>query len=222
LKLQWDVVKKRNEGRYNTFVYNVDARYQAYVAAFKAKKLNVDETALIGKAKAGNVAATLMIKAADDEIAKLEKACKAYDYSYAQKLKKAFDKQVTDDVAASKKLKGEYETAHPAAAAGTKEGNRCEKKAGVKYADGEQDRAVCDADAKLCCGSAHKFLRDGSRLTIESCQKDTTTEVTYWPPFPAGALVNPQSETWRFACISAAQKLMASATVALSAIYLMH
>jgi len=163
-----------------------------------------------------------MIKTADDKIAGLEKACKAYDYSYAQKLKKAFDKQETTDAASSKKLKETYEKAHEDAVVGTKEGNRCEKKAGAKYADGEQDRAVCDADAKLCCGSAHKFLRDGSRLTIESCQKDTTKEVKYWPPFPAGALVNPQSETWRFECISAAQKLMASATVALSAIYLMH
>jgi len=103
---------------------------------------------------------------------------------------------------------------------GTADGNRCEQKAGAKYEDPAEDRKACAEG--LCCGSADKFLRDGSFITIELCKKTDVREVDYWPPFPAGSLSTPAAEKWRFQCISAAQKLMASATVALSAVYMMH
>jgi hypothetical protein len=64
-------------------------------------------------------------------------------------------------------------------------------------------------------------LKDGTKLSIETCQLATDTTYTYWPALPAGALVAPTSETWRFQCISAAQKLAAAATAALAAGYMM-
>merc|ERR1712072_1438843 len=66
-------------------------------------------------------------------------------------------------------------------------------------------RAECaegEPGKPLCCGAAQRFLKDGTKLSIETCQL-------------AGALVAPTAETWRFQCISAAQKLAAAATAAL-------
>lgn len=117
-------------------------------------------------------------------------------------MKKAFTAKATSDNTLSTKLKGAYDTAHPAAATGKAENSRCEKVAGATYEEGEKAREGCDEG--LCCGSADKFLRDGSKLTIETCQKVDATKYTYWPPFTAGMLANPKSETWRFQCISAA------------------
>lgn len=73
----------------------------------------------------------------------------------------------------------------------------------------------------LCCGAAQRFLKDGTKLSIETCQLASDTTYTYYPALPAGALVAPTAETWRFQCISAAQKLAAAATAALAAGYMM-
>jgi len=64
-------------------------------------------------------------------------------------------------------------------------------------------------------------LKDGTKLSIETCQEVGTTTYTYFPPLPEGAVVEPTTETWRFQCISAAQKLAAAATAALAAGYMM-
>ena len=85
-------------------------------------------------------------------------------------------------------------------------------------------RKVC-ADGEpgkpLCCGAAQRFLKDGTKLTIETCQLATDTTYKYYPALPADALVAPAAETWRFQCISAAQKLAAAAAAALAAGYMM-
>jgi hypothetical protein len=61
-------------------------------------------------------------------------------------------------------------------------------------------------------------LRDGTKLAVETCQAATGVHVyTYYPPLPAGATAEPTPETWRFQCISGAQKLFAAATAALAA-----
>jgi len=73
----------------------------------------------------------------------------------------------------------------------------------------------------LCCGAAQKFLKDGTKLAIETCQKIGTNVYTYYPPLPTGAVAEPTTETWRFQCISGAQKLVATATAALAASYMM-
>lgn len=85
-------------------------------------------------------------------------------------------------------------------------------------------RAECaegDPGLPLCCGAAQRFLKDGTKLSIETCQLATATTYTYYPALPLDSLVAPTAETWRFQCISAAQKLAAAATAALAAGYMM-
>lgn len=108
-----------------------------------------------------------MIAACNVNIAAWEPLCKAYDYSFAQRLKKAANAAATTDGATSTSMKTTYETDHPAPTAGKAAGGRCEKKEGTKYEDGQKDRELCAE--KLCCGSADKYLRDGSKMTIETC-----------------------------------------------------
>jgi hypothetical protein len=75
--------------------------------------------------------------------------------------------------------------------------------------------------APLCCGAAQRFLKDGTKLSIETCQLATSTTYTYYPALPTGALVAPTAETWRFQCVSAAQKLAAATAALLAAGYMM-
>jgi len=86
------------------------------------------------------------------------------------------------------------------------------------------DRPTCfseEEDVVLCCGAAQRFLKDGTKLSIETCQPADRTTYTYYPALPVDAVVMPTPETWRFQCISAAQKLAAAATAALAAGYMM-
>jgi len=81
---------------------------------------------------------------------------------------------------------------------------------------------VVEGDERpMCCGAAQRFLKDGTKLSIETCQLASATTYTYYPALPAGALVAPTPETWRFHCISAAQKLAAAAAAALATGYMM-
>jgi len=81
-------------------------------------------------------------------------------------------------------------------------------------------RPVCKEE--LCCGAATKFLRDGTKLRIETCQKKTDLTYTYYPPLGDKVVTAaPKPETWRFTCISGAKNLAATATAALAAAYLM-
>jgi len=94
----------------------------------------------------------------------------------------------------------------------------------VGAADPPKPRKEClegEPGKPLCCGAAQRFLKDGTKLSIETCQLATATTYTYYPALPADAVVAPTVETWRFQCISAAQKLAAAATAALAAGYMM-
>jgi len=64
-------------------------------------------------------------------------------------------------------------------------------------------------------------MKDGTKLAIETCQTPQTHTYEYYPPLPDRAVVAPAVETWRFQCISGAQKLAAAATAALAASYMM-
>jgi len=65
-------------------------------------------------------------------------------------------------------------------------------------------------------------LKDGTKLAIETCQKaEGVHTYDYYPPLPEGSPVEPTPETWRFQCISGAQKLAATAAAALAASYMM-
>lgn len=94
-----------------------------------------------------------------------------------------------------------------------------------KAADAAQlPRPECAAgtdEAPTCCGSAQKFLKDGTKMSVETCQLASATTYTYYPKLPANAVVAPTAETWRFTCISGAKNLVAAATAALAAGYMM-
>jgi len=84
----------------------------------------------------------------------------------------------------------------------------------------QEPRPLCSEG--YCCGAAQKFLKDGTKLAIETCQKaEGVHTYTFWPPLPEGAVVEPTPETWRFQCISGAQKLIAATTALLAASYMM-
>lgn len=60
----------------------------------------------------------------------------------------------------------------------------------AKAADGSQPaRPVCAE--KYCCGAAQRHMKDGTKLSIETCQKKETKTYSYYPPLPAGATVAP-------------------------------
>jgi hypothetical protein len=65
-------------------------------------------------------------------------------------------------------------------------------------------------------------MRDGTKLSVETCQKNKgVTTYTFLPPLPKNAQVEPTPQTWRFSCISGAKQLAATATAALAATYMM-
>jgi len=64
-------------------------------------------------------------------------------------------------------------------------------------------------------------MKDGTKMSVETCQKKESHQYTYYPPLPTGATVAPMAQTWRFQCISGAQKLVAAATGILAASYMM-
>jgi len=149
--------------------------------------------------------------------------CKARGYKQAQDTLKAITAKETADAATAATVKTAYDklvaASRPAAVeAGSPAGADCAYPAAA--ADGTQAaRPKCAAE--LCCGAANKYLKDGSKLTIETCQALTATSYTYYPQLKAGATVAPATEQWRFSCISGAKNLAATATAALAAAYLM-
>jgi hypothetical protein len=138
--------------------------------------------------------------------------CKGAAYMAAQKLAKAMADQAIIDATTAAGVKTDYAAKSAQPTDGTA-GTRCEKSA-------EGVRVAC-AD-ELCCGAAQKILRDGTKLAVETCQANVGVHTyQYYPPLPADATVEPSPETWRFQCISGAQKLVAAATAALAASYMM-
>lgn len=159
------------------------------------------------------------IKAVEAKIVTAIRECKGRGYKEAQAALAAFNQKKEDDQKAYDKLKTDYDTLS-APGAGGNAGTRCEYPA--PKADGTQEpRPTCNEE--LCCGAANRFEKNGTKLTIESCQnaKDTTT-YTYYPPLAVGAIVQPRAETWRFSCIGGAQQLAVTASAAVAAIYMMN
>jgi hypothetical protein len=172
------------------------------------------------KAKADVVTATarLAATAAACKVAAFDKAQTAREdkLTYEAGLKAIRDKVVTDYTS-----KAKFNA--------TGKGSLCNF-ANVKPTADDYKRASIDSTGKdnckndedtLCCGAAQRFLKDGTKLTIETCQTKTDTTFTYYPALVKGALVEPEPETWRFSCISGARKLAALATAALATGYMM-
>jgi hypothetical protein len=146
--------------------------------------------------------------------------CKAVGYALAQSTLKTIAVNTKTALATAATVKSAYATksARPASTdAASVAGSSC---AFGPLVDGTpKARAVCAEG--LCCGAANKFLRDGTKLTVETCQKSTDISYTFYPNLKAGATVAPTAEQWRFSCISGAKNLAATATAALAAAYLM-
>jgi len=180
--------------------------------AAKASKTVVD-----GRVTAN---ATAITKNAADIVkaeAKQEAAiayCKGVGYNKAQ----AAMKQLLADTKARAAHAGTIKTAYEAKAAfptGGEAGSDC-----AFPSEAGKPRPVCKEG--YCCGAAQKFMRDGSKLAVETCQKNADVHTyTYYPPLPPNAQVEPTPETWRFQCISGAKQLVATATAALAATYMM-
>jgi len=122
------------------------------------------------------------------------------------------------DATASAALKTSYAT-KSAFPTGGESGSDCAFPL-VKAGEAMKARPTCKEG--YCCGAATKFMRDGTKMVVETCQKNKgVTTYTYYPPLPTGATVEPPTETWRFQCISGANQLVATATAALAAAYMM-
>lgn len=148
--------------------------------------------------------------------------CKGIQYAKAQTVYKDWDTARVKNKETAAAVAAKY-TTDSAAPTGGAIGSRCEKPA--KAVDGTQaPRQVCTVDkvAPLCCGSANKYLKDGTRLTVETCQTAKTTfAYKFFPKLKSGALVAPRTEMWRFYCIQGASKLAATLAAGVGAAYFM-
>jgi hypothetical protein len=144
--------------------------------------------------------------------------CKGAGYARAQAAARAAAELAADDLSRAASVKTDYALKSTPPADGSA-GTICAYPA--KAADAAQEpRPICND--LLCCGAAQKFLKDGTKLSVETCQTEIGARTyTYWPPLPADAVVEPTPETWRFQCLAGAQKLVAAATAALAASYMM-
>jgi hypothetical protein len=172
--------------------------------------------------KAHQAALDLEVAAAETKFDNARKACKVAAFEGAQE---AREKAVAMAAARADKASAVLKdyTALSAFPTDRSAGTLCHY--GKVAADAAQTpRTEClegEPGKPLCCGAAQRFLKDGTKLSIETCQLATASTYTYYPAIDDGALVAPTAETWRFQCISAAQKLAAAATAALAAGYMM-
>lgn len=146
-------------------------------------------------------------------------SCKGDGYDRAQvALAAKLDKTAEEDVIIEE-VKDEYDLESAMPNDGTA-GTLCNFPVRTSLDEDVGDRPICNEG--LCCGAAQKFMKDGTKLAIETCQTlEGTRTYQYYPPLPARAVVAPAVETWRFQCISGAQKLAAAASAALVASYMM-
>jgi hypothetical protein len=163
-----------------------------------------------------------MFSMAETNLANAIATCKGLGYTQAQAAKKALMDLTKENEATAAEVALTY-----AAKSGFSESGETNTPCAypAKAAGGSQEpRPECKEG--YCCGAAQKFLKDGTKLAIETCQKVDeegipSSTYQYYPPLPAGSPVEPTPETWRFACISGAQKLAATAAAALAASYMM-
>jgi len=166
-------------------------------------------TTLVGTLTGDVASALTALGAAKD-------ACKVAAYELAQA---AYTKKTALAASAKTKaaeVKKAYETKTKLPTDGGV-GTLCNQPKGSPDGDRVKECKEEEGGAALCCGAAQRYLKNGTRLTIETCQKDYTATYTYYPPLAAGAVEAPLGETWRFQCISGAQKLAAVAAAVLAA-----
>ena len=185
-------------------------------------KVAFDSKAVIdGKVSANAAAITAnatAITAAEAKIKKTIATCKGIGYEKAQNAMKDLIAKIKANTATAATVKTAYEAKAAFPTTGETGTDCAYPREGS--ADAGKPRPVCKEG--YCCGAAQKILRDGTKISIETCQKNKDVHTyTYYPPLPPSAIVEPTPETWRFQCISGSKQLVATATAALAATYMM-
>jgi len=200
---------------------------QAFHDARLAWAVDTRAPALAAHAAAeGNVAKLVIeLALAADRLQAAKAACKVAAFKMAQDALADFQADAAADAITEAAVKKDYDAAAAFPTTEGAEGALCNiPRPDANGLVGARPECLQELDGQeldLCCGAAQRFLKDGTKLTIETCQPRGSTTYTYYPLLPDGALVEPTPETWRFHCISAAQKLAAAATAALAAGYMM-
>lgn len=171
---------------------------------------------------ADNAAEVLRVQgalaAAEAALAGATQDCKVGGYEFAQENARLALEQASQDLAANAAVQASWALKRDFPTTGAAN-TICAFPA--PGADGSQEARPACLDG-LCCGSAQKFLKDGTKLSLETCQTcEGTHTYQYFPPLPAGATTEPRTETWRWQEISGAASLAASSASALAAAYLM-
>lgn len=194
--------------------------YQDAYDAATAMKSSADGD--VADFKKDLVAAKGTVAAANAKVTAAVANCKGVKYKIAQTTYKDWDTQRLKNKETAASVAAQY-TKDSAAPTDGAAGTRCEYPA--KAADGTQaPRKLCtvNKEAPLCCGSANKYLKDGTRLTVETCQLAKGTHTyKFFPKIKTGALVAPRTELWRFYCIQGASKLAATLAAGMGAAYFM-
>lgn len=144
------------------------------------------------------------LKLANAELKKTLEHCKTEAFEEAMKEAQRRDKLQKERDATIAKVKKDY----TAAAAFNNAGADGKADGGVNslcnYPQQEADKPAVErpfpltckeaADGKpLCCGAAHHFMKDGTKLTIETCQYTDTKVYEFFPALPKDALEAPES-----------------------------
>lgn len=145
----------------------------------------------------------------------LEEALEACESAQYATFRKTFQDATTkrgDNLKTIKDLMEKRDKATAATKPGSgKAGARCERPRSNGDARG---RRACEAE--LCCGAATKVIGQ-TEVTIETCQKADATKYSYQPPRAAMGLAMPAVESWDFACIGGAKRVLAAAAAAAAA-----
>lgn len=97
-------------------------------------------------------------------------------------------------------------------------GSRCER---PRSNGDKRSRVPCSTDDGLCCGAATKTV-DGALVTIETCQKADASKYSFQPKRGPMEITDPAKESWDFACIGGAQRVLAAVTAAAGLALLMQ
>lgn len=138
--------------------------------------------------------------------------CEAAQYATFRKTFQDLTTKRTGDLGTIKDLMVKRATAAAKTGAGSGLANaRCER---PRSNGDKKTRTKCADD--LCCGAATKLIGQ-TQVTIETCQKAADTKYAYQPPRAAMKLAMPATESWDFACIAGAQRVLAAAAAAAAA-----
>lgn len=212
LAIQTAAAKELNDKLQLKLTDREGIRSYAEKALTRAKSERDAQDGLVKKEEAA-------LKALKDAAALAQTRCKGVQYETAQEAWSKLQEKIKSDKAEAERVKKAYDAkVKLATKTDGSAGTRCEK---TKEPDAVTGLYRAKCLENLCCGSANKYLRDGTRLTVETCQPaEKTTTYTFLPKLMEGALKEPEPETWRFYCIQGAQRLAATMAAA-SVAYLM-